>query len=58
LCLGGVAVDAVGLEAPLLDCGNCRPAQNKISAHEFEILDAAIAAHHCLQHDRSMKFLG
>src|ERR1035437_6636445 len=38
-----VAVESVGLKPPLLDGGNRRPPQNKISPNNFQILDAAIA---------------
>src|SRR5208282_5768112 len=38
----GVTVDTVRLEPPLLDGGNGRSAQDKVSSHNFQILDAAI----------------
>src|SRR5258708_4319867 len=44
----GVAAESVGLESPLLDGGNRRPAQNKISPDNFQILDATIASNHHL----------
>jgi hypothetical protein len=53
-----VAAEAVGLETPLLDCGNRRPAQNKISPNNFQILYAAIAPNYRLQYHWSVKFLG
>ena len=57
LSCGSVAVDRVGLESPLLDCGDRRPAQNKISPHNFQILNRAIAPNPRLQYHRSVKFL-
>src|SRR5260370_16951953 len=52
-----MAIETVGLEPPLLDCGNRRPAENKIPTNNFQILDVAIASTHCLQYHRSLKFL-
>src|SRR6202162_6121769 len=53
-----VAAEAVGLETPLPDCGNRRPAQNKISPNNFQILYAAIAPNYRLQYHRPVKLLG
>ena len=53
-----MAAETVGLETPLFNRGNRRPAQNKISANNFQILDAAIASNYRLQYYRSVKFLG
>src|SRR5580658_8733930 len=54
---GSVAVLSVRLEPPLLDGNNGRPAQNKISANNFQILDAAIAPDQGFEHNRSVKLL-
>ncbi len=53
-----MAADTIGLKLPLLNCGNRCPAQNKISANNFQILDAAIASNYRLQYHSSVKFLG
>ena len=54
----GMAADTVRLKPPLLDCGNRGAAQNKISANNFQIFDAAIAPNYRLQYYWSVKFLG
>ena len=48
LSCSSMAADIVGLKPPLLDCGNRGAAQNKISANNFQILDAAIAPNYRL----------
>ena len=48
LSCSSMAADTVGLKPPLLDCGNRGAAQNKISANNFKILDAAIAPNYGL----------
>src|SRR6202171_6439194 len=53
-----VAADTVRLKPPLLDCGNRGAAQNKISANNFQIFDAAVAPNYRLQYYWSVKFLG
>ena len=52
-----MAAGRVGLEAPLLDRGNRRSAQNEISLNNLEIFDASIASDYGPQHHRSVKFL-
>src|SRR5271163_4036987 len=55
---GRVTVEIVGLELPLLDCSNRRPAQNKISPENLQIFYAAVASHSRLQDHRSVELLG
>src|SRR5260370_38063221 len=54
---GGVAVETVGLEPPLLDRGHPRPARNKISTKKVQILYGPLPPNTALDHNRCVNVL-
>src|ERR1039458_4872425 len=57
LRLGSVPVERIRLEPPLLDGGDGRLAENKVSTHNLQILDVAVAPDRGLQNYRPLQFL-